>query len=225
MNSALPPEARHQVKLNDDRVTRFLLLCGVLAPIMLASVIFIVGQITPDYNPVSDTVSQSGTPDSPYSVVLNAGFVVYGISMCGVAGGFYRRLRYAPIARVLAILLIIHGVSSILLALFPDSLDFPGKHFTEDMLHNVFSAVSYAAELIGMLVFAKIAYRDKRLKAVAILGLAVVAFNLPLPMVTMLDLIKPISGLLQRLFTAGWLLWLIVTSLSLYRMTVVESAE
>lgn len=220
MNSVLPPEAGYQVKLNDGRITRFLLLCGVLAPIMLASVIFIVGLITPDYNPVSDTISQSGTPNNPYSIVLNAGLIVYGALICGVAGGFYRRLRYVPIARVLLVLLIIHGVGSILMAVFPDSLDFPGKHFTEDILHNIFSAVSYSALLIGMLVFAKIARHDKALKAVAILGLAVVVLNLPLPLLNVFDPFKPISGLLQRLFTASSFLWLILTSLSLYKKTL-----
>ncbi len=217
MNSVLPSQARHQVELNYDRTTRSLLLCGVVAPILLASAIFTVGQITTDYNPVADTISQSGTPDNPYSIVLNAGFVVYGILICGVAVGFFRRLRYVPITRVLVVLLIIHGVSSMMLAVFPDSLDFPGKHLSDDMMHNIFSATSFSALLAGILVFAKIAQPDKTLKGIAILGVVVFILNLPLPLITLFAPFKPIAGLLQRLFTASWLIWLVLASLSLYQ--------
>ena len=65
------------MKTNGNDISRFLLLCGVFAPVMMMFTIFIVGQITQDYNPISDSISQMGIPDRPYSIVLNAGYVVY----------------------------------------------------------------------------------------------------------------------------------------------------
>jgi hypothetical membrane protein len=201
------------------RLNRLLLLGGVAAPIVMAVIIFIIGQMTPGYNPVVETVSQSATSVSPYAAIQNGGFAFYGLLMVGVAHGFYLRLRYLPQAKVLAVFLAIHGAGAILMAVFADSPDFPGKVFTDDIWHNIFSSVSYSALLLGMLVFARMARKDTTLRGVAILGLVVIFFNLPLPMVTLIDPLKPVSGLLQRLFITSSFLWLILTSLSLYKMT------
>ena len=67
-----------------DNKFRFLLFCGVMAPVMMMVTILVIGQITPDYNPVSHTISRMGTPDRPYAVVLHCGYFVYGILMCMV---------------------------------------------------------------------------------------------------------------------------------------------
>jgi hypothetical membrane protein len=204
-------------ELNSDRIGRHLLLCGVFAPIIMMAIIIIVGQITPHYSPVSDTISQMGTPESPYAPVLNCGFVIYSVLIGLTAYGFHRRLRYAAMGKTLVILLGIHAIGIILLMVFPDTLDFPGKHFTDDILHNVFSAIAYPALLVGMLVFTGIARQEKALRITAIMGLAVVFLNLPMPFINMFDSLRPISGLLQRLFMASSFLWLALTSLYLYK--------
>ena len=204
-------------KLDLDRISHFLLLLGVFAPSTMMIIIIVVGQITPDYNPISDTISQMGTPTSPYSLVLNSGFVIYGILIGITAYGFHRRLRYNAMGNTLVILLGIHAIGIMLLTVFPDSPDFTGKHFTDDILHNTFSAICYPALLVGILVFTKIARQEKVLKATITLGLVVVILNLPLPVITMFDPFKPISGLLQRLFIASSFLWLAFTSLLLYK--------
>lgn len=204
-------------KYNLDRIGRHLLLCGVFAPVIMMVAIIVVGQITPHYSPISDTISQMGTPDSPYAPVLNCGFVIYSILIGLTAYGFHRRLRYAAMGKTLVILLGVHAVGIMLLMVFPDSLDFTDKHFTDDIMHNISSAIAYPALLVGMLVFTGIARQEKTLKVAATLGLAVVFINLPMPFITMFDSLKPISGLLQRLFMASSFLWLALTSLYLYK--------
>ena len=205
------------MKLDSDRIPRFLLLLGVFAPITMMVVVIVVGQITPDYNPISDTISQMGTPESPYVLVLNSGFIIYSILIGVAAYGFHRRLRNTVMGNALVILLGIHAVGTMLLAIFPDSPEFAGKHFTEDILHNTLSATSYPALLIAILVFTRIAHQEKALRITAIIGFAVVVANLPLPFLTMFDPLKPIGGLLQRLFIASSFLWLAFTSLLLYK--------
>jgi hypothetical protein len=158
-----------------------------------------------------------GTPESPYAPVLNCGFVVYSILIALTAYGFHRRLRYAAMGKTLVVLLGIHAAGVILLMVFPDTLDFPGKHFTDDILHNIFSAIAYPALLVGMLVFTGIARREKALRVAAATGLVAVLINLPMPVINLFDSLKPISGLLQRLFMASSFLWLALTSLYLYK--------
>ena len=204
-------------KIDLERMSRRLLLCGVFAPITMMVVIIVVGQITPHYSPVSDTISQMGTPESPYALVLNCGFVIYSVLLGLTAYGFHRRLRYAAMGKTLVLLLCIHIIGIILMMAFPDSPDFAGKHFTDDILHNVFSAIAYPALLVGILVFAGIARQERALRVTAAMGLVVVILNLPMPFITMFDSLKPVSGLLQRLLMAGSFLWLALTSLYLYK--------
>jgi hypothetical membrane protein len=205
------------MKLDLDRISRFLLLLGVLAPITMMVVVIVVGQITPNYNPISDTISQMGTPNSPYSSVLNNSIIIYGALIGATAYGFYRRLRNTVMGNTLVILLSIHAIGTILLAVFPDSPEFVGKHFADDILHNALSAISYPALLMGMLVFAGIARREKVLRVTATIGLAVVILNLPMPFITMFGPLKSMGGLIQRLFMAGSFLWLACTSLLLFK--------
>jgi hypothetical membrane protein len=210
-------ENNFYMRIDLDRVSRFFLLLGVFAPATMMAVVIVVGQITPDYNPVTDTISQMGTPDSPYSLVLNGGFVIYSILIGFAAYGFQRRLRNTVMGNTLVVLLSIHAIGTILLAVFPDSPEFAGKHFSVDILHNTSSAISYPALLMGILVFARIARREKALRVIAVIGLAVVILNLPLPFMSLFSPFKAMDGLIQRLFMASAFLWLTFTSLLLYK--------
>ena len=73
------------MRANEDRKYRFFLFCGILAPIIIGIVIIVVGQLTPDYNQVSDSISWMGIPDRPYAWLLHGGYYVYGILMCMAA--------------------------------------------------------------------------------------------------------------------------------------------
>ena len=205
------------MKSSGDSTSRFLLFCGVLAPVMMMVIILVIGQITPDYNPISDTISQMGTPDSPYAIVLNSGYVIYGISMVLATYGLYRSISSTTTAKILAILLGIHAIGTMLLGVFPDSLNLLHKHFTDDLLHNTISAISYLPLLVGILIFRGIARHEMTLKVAGILGMVILIINLPMPVINMIDPLQSIAGLLQRLLSGGSFFWLTLTFLLLYR--------
>jgi hypothetical membrane protein len=205
------------MKSREDNISRFLLVCGVLAPIMMMVIIIIAGEITPDYNPVSDTISQMGTPASPYAMVLNGGYIVYAILMGLAAYGLCRSMSFTTTAKIVAILLGIHAIFTILLGFFPDTLDILAKSFTDDLLHNIISAISYIPLLIGILIFRRLARQEKTLKVVGILGLVIVVINLLMPTIAYVEPLKAICGLLQRLLIGGSFLWLTLTFILLYR--------
>jgi len=200
-----------------DSASRFLLFCGVLAPVMMMVIILVVGQITPGYNPISDTVSQMGTPESPYAIVLNGGYIIYGILMVLAAYGLYRSIGSTATAQRLAILLCIHAIGTILLGVFPDNLDLLPKHFTADLLHNTVSAVSYLPLIAGIFISRGIAHQERTLKVIGILGLVIIIINLPMPLINMIDPLKSIGGLLQRLLSGSSFFWLTLTFSLLYR--------
>jgi hypothetical membrane protein len=201
------------MKRTGDDISPFLLLCGVLAPVMMLVIIIVVGKITPDYNPVSDTISQMGIPGQPYAMVLHGGYIFYGLLMGTAAYGLYRSLNFTRQAKGLAVLIGIHAAGIMLLAVFPDSRDSPLKH----IIHDVISTISYLPLIISVLIARGIARREKALKVVGILGLAVIAINLPMPVINMVEPFKQVSGLIQRLLSASSFSWLTLVFLLLYR--------
>jgi hypothetical membrane protein len=201
------------MKSNGDSASRFLLLCGILAPVMMMVAILVIGQITPGYNPISDTISRMGTPDKPYAVVLHGSYFVYGVLMGMAAYGLYKTIGHTDSAKRLAILLGIHAFGTVLLAVFPDSVDLPLKH----VIHDVMSVISYLSLLAGILISRGIAHQEVALKVIGILGLVVIIINLPMPIINVIDPLKSIAGLLQRLLSGSSLFWLTVTFFLLYK--------
>jgi hypothetical membrane protein len=204
-------------KLNLGNFSQLLLLYGVFAPLMLAILVLVLGQITPGYNPFTDTVSQLGTHDKPYSTLMNTGLIAYGLCIGGAIYGLYRILYHIPRTKILTLLLSIYSLGIIFLGIFPDSPSYQNTSFYTDIVHNTFSAISYLALLIAMVFTTKIVQIEETLKPVASLGIAIFVFNLPLPIIIVFDLFEPIGGLLQRLFIASSLLWLVFISLFLYK--------
>jgi len=201
------------MKSSGDSTSRFLLFCGVLAPITLMVIILVIGQITPDYNPISDSISRMGTPDRPYAVVLHGSYFVYGVLMGMAAYGLCQTMGCTESAKRLAILLGTHAVGTVLLAVFPDSVDLPLKH----VIHDVMSVACYLPLLAGIFISRGVAIRERALKATGIIGLVVIIINLPMPFINIIDPLKSIGGLLQRLLCGSSFLWLTLTFFFLYK--------
>lgn len=205
------------MKIKEDNISRFLLLCGLFAPVMMMAIIFVLGQVTPDYNPVSDSICQMGIPGRPLAIVLNGGYVVYGTLMAGAAYGLARSISNISTAKRVAILLCVHAIGTMLLGIFPDSLELPTNHFSDDLLHNSVSAISYLPLLAAIFIFRNIARQEKALKVTGVLGVVIVVMNFPMPVINTIEAIDPVSGLLQRVLAGASFSWLALTFFLLYR--------
>jgi len=203
--------------MGKHRFTRFSLLCGILAPSMMFAVIIVVGQITPYYDPFRETISRMGTSESPYAAWLNGGYILYSSLIALTAYGFFLSFRHDQRARLLAALLGVHALGAILLAVVPDIPNLPGTDHSSLNSHNIVSALAYLPLIGAAFVFYRINMRVAALRAAAVLGLVVIVVNLPMPIITRIDAISPICGLLQRLFYAVTFSWLVLSSWLLFR--------
>ena len=201
------------MKSSEDSKYRLLLFFGMLAPIILAVVIFAVGQLTPDYNQVSDSVSLMGTPDRPYAWLLHGGYYVYGVLMGIAAYGLSRTIGPAPGANNLAKLLGIHAFGTVLLAVFPDSVDSAFKH----IVHDIMSTACYLPLIIGIFIARRIANHELTLKVAGILGIFIIIINIPMPVINIVGPLASIGGLLQRILSGCSFLWLTLTFFLLYK--------
>ncbi len=179
-------------------------MTGSLAPILLIANVAVIGIVTPNYSPISQTVSILGISGKPYAWVLNGGYIVYAVLISIAALALARSNVFVAVSRRGAFLLAIHAAGMALLAVFPDSL----TSMTEHVIHDVVSTISYVPLLIGILVFRSASRRSSVLKLAGIVGLAIVAANVPMPVINMLAPVKPFSGLLQRVLAGTAFCWL-----------------
>ncbi len=201
------------MKSSEDSKYRFLLFCGVLAPVIMMVVILVIGQITPDYNPITDTISRMGTADRPYAVVLHGSYFAYGVLIGIAAYGLCQTMGCTNSAKTLAVLLGTHAIGTVLLAIFPDSVNLLLRH----LIHDAMSAISYLPLLAGILISRGIARQERTLTVTGILGLVVIIINLPMPVLNIVEPFKPVAGLLQRLLAGSTFSWLSLTFYLLYR--------
>ena len=201
------------MKSSENSKYKLLLICGILAPIIMGVIIIVVGQLTPDYNQITDSISLMGTQDRPYAWLLHGGYYFYSILMGIAAYGLSRTIGPTPRANGLAILLCIHAFGMTLLAIFPDSVNSTAMH----IIHDVMSATSYLPLLIGIYISRKIAQDEIALKVAGITGIFIIIINLPMPVINIVNPLSLIGGLLQRILSGCSFLWLSLTFLLLYK--------
>ncbi len=192
------------MKVGPKLSTSVWLLTGSLAPLFLMANVTVIGIVTPNYSPISQTVSILGISGKPYAWALNGGYILYAVLICIAAFSLARSNVFAAISRRGAFLLAIHAAGMVLLAVFPDSL----TSMTEHLIHDAVSTLAYVPLLIGILVFRSASKRSSVLKLAGIVGLAIVAANVPMPVINMLAPVKPFSGLLQRVLAGAAFCWL-----------------
>ena len=200
-----------QLEMN---ATRWLLLCGAAAPPVVGLFIIVASLVTPGYSQLSDTISQLGAWGRPHPWVMNAGFIVYAMLIIGFAYGLYRRLGRGTGAKAIWFLLAVYCVGIILVAIFQDDLKTPNEVSTlEGTLHSVFAQIAFFAMVIGMMIFARVVYRDPAWRGFTQFTIAVVVLNLVISMPFIFEVSRSIEGALQRSFMGISLVWLEAVSL------------
>lgn len=73
-----------------DDTQQALALCGIAAPILLASVAIVLASLTPAYSHAANTVSELGEQGTPYALYFNVTMVVTGLLVVAFAVGLHR---------------------------------------------------------------------------------------------------------------------------------------
>jgi len=190
-------------------ISKWLLLCGIIAPPILAIFIISAAAITPDYSHISETVSQLGAHGRPYPEVMNAGFITYGLLIMGFAYGLYQVFEKSRNAKITWLMLTIYGAGIILSGIFQDDVKSLSSFTTlEGALHTVFAQVAFFCLVIGMWFFARTVHLDSSWRGFTQFSIAIAVFNLLSSLVFLMEFSQPIEGLLQRAFYMTSLTWI-----------------
>lgn len=189
--------------LTVDRGRRWPAAGLVVAPASFVAAWAVGGAITPDHSPVHDAISSLAAVGAPHRVVMNTGFVAYGV---GVLAGSVA-LRSSFLRRCWPVLAV-NGVATLAVAATP--LD---RSATIDALHAVAAAVGYVSIAVLPLVAVGPLRSGNRRRAAA---LSVVAGAVSAGCLAATTLSEA-NGLFQRIGLGAGDLWLAVTGLALLR--------
>lgn len=204
-------------------VTRLLLLCGALGPLLFVAVFLLEGAVRPGYNAWETTISTLSLGAGGWVQIGN--FSLFGALMLCFAAGLKRVLRTGPGSLSAAMLLAIAGLGLIVAAFFvtdpilgyPPGIPANGPATLHGTIHDLASLIVFMAIPAACFVIAWRFARDPAWRAWALLSMATGAGILMLVMwlfasVTaatrdLRDVTVP-PGLLERLFSVigcGWI--------------------
>lgn len=202
-----------------DAASRWLCLCGVVIPWVMAAFVVAASLVNPGYNHVTETVSLLGTREREHPEVIRIGFVVLGILTHCLAWGIYRVLGRTPRAKAVWLLFAVCGTCVVFSGLFRDDLETLGVSGTlEGTLHSVFAFGALWGLVLTILVVAKAVHGDPAWGGFAWLSIAAVALALVLSLGFLSETFHQFEGLLQRFLYAVLLVWVETVSLRSYHL-------
>jgi hypothetical membrane protein len=191
------------------QVGRGALLAGVIAPPLFVIVFLVDGAIHPDYNAMTDYVSELSRGELGWLQVLN--FIILAVAMLTFAAGIRWGARRAPGSTAGAIIFAIIGALLVVGAIFTTDPHTAKVSSTTGNIHDLAALSIFAGVAIACFVFARRFQSSMRTYSVATGAFVVVAFIALAPVGRSLG----IMGVTQRvIIIAGWA-WITVLALAL----------
>ena len=201
-------------------IPRFLSLCGILAPFLIVTIIFIAAANTPGYSHIHDTISKLSEQGTANPELMTSGFIAYGVLIIGFSYALYIHLRHGFKAHLTWIAFVIYGICMILAGFYQDIPGGDGVPLNpEGIVHNAVIIISCISFLIGMWAFAGSVYNRHSWVGFTWFTLIASFIGLVLSIVFAVQSYIPASGLWQRLFYLLMVLWIEIVSIWLFRLS------
>ncbi len=206
-------------------MTRWLLLCGAVAPVLYAFTVLLGARLRPGYSHVRDAVSELTAARTPNRLVISTLFGVYNLLVVGFGLGIYRLAMEQGAGGVVAgiaaaVALVIMGLAGLAMGLaFPQ--DAGGLPVTSrGRTHNTLAGVISAASIVAMLALALWFQSRPTFEMDATFSyLMAIVVSLSGGAAALMAGRSPVFGCVERLRIGGTMLWLLVVALRLSALT------
>jgi len=191
-------------------------ILGLGAPLLFVLMVVTMGFVHPNYSHLTNFISDLGALDAPSPYVQRLNFFQFGIGITVLAWGLYRGMQNP--SRVALVFQVMIGIGIFLSGIFPGHSNDPASRAS--MLHNLVGAPAFLlimlVPLVAGLKFRQdSAWSDLSGYSIAMSPALVAWFVL---MARAGGAPGGTPGLFQRLFIGTWIVWMVLTSVRLYRM-------
>ena len=202
--------------MQPNKRLNILALCGILAPIVYVIALTVGNILDPLYSQVGKTVSELIQRGAPNRDLLNGIFIVYNILLIPFAVGMFYGLRKGWARKVIFVAFVINGVLGVAWTLF-FPLDVGGKSESlTGQLHLIVGALVVPLIFALELSFWRGSRKDSRWQEYAKFSLAIFAVTLFFGIATIAFVNSDFRGLLERITTGSFLLWVEVLAIKLF---------
>ena len=194
-------------------------LCGMLAPVLWAAAIIFCGSTRPQYNHLTQYVSELGERGSSTEFIMRyAGFVPTGLMHMAFSAFLYVTFKEGRLAQIAALLLALNGLARIGAGMFPCEVGCAEPRLLlSQKLHTLSSGVGFFALIGSSILWGILCRRYESLSNLSwysiisgILGLLFL-----LLMLRSADA-RMATGLYERLSTGVLSLWVLVFAARLW---------
>jgi len=195
------------------------ILCGVLAPLLWASVIVLCGALRPGYSHFAQYISELGERGSSTEFLMRYGaFVPTGVMHLAFAGTLATRFSSSRLGVLAAILLGLNGLARIGAGFFPCEVGCEETGSFGQRMHSLSAGVGFLALVVSTVLWSAVFTRSNKLKNLAaysaVSGVLGLAFLLLMLWSAEQGAAK---GLFERLSSGVLSLWILVFALRLVR--------
>lgn len=195
-------------------------LCGILAPLLWAAVIIFCGSLRPEYNHLTQYISELGERGSSTEFIIRyAGFVPTGVMHIVFSVFLYVVFKGHRLAALAAILLALNGLGRIGAGIFPCETGCAGPRLLlSQKLHSLSSGIGFFALIGASILWGILLRRYDDLKWLGLYSVisGILGFVFLMLMLSS-DEMRKGTGLYERLSTGALSLWVFVFALWLWR--------
>ena len=204
-----------------------LAVCGMVAPILFALAVIVLGFIREDYSHLSHTISDLGEIGSRNMAGQNVNFILTGLLILAFSFGLYRGTSPGKRVKVASLLVAVTGLGVAGAGVFPDDISCPSPtcNYLAANGHAVASFMAFLSIPFAILLFARGLGRDtawRRYRTYSLVTGIVALALLVLFFASAEDdtsLLGRWGGAIQRLYLASWFQWIGVMAIRLFRLS------
>lgn len=200
---------------------RYLILGGVVGPVLFALVVILCGALQPGYSHATHMISELGETGGSYASLMNyLGFIPSGLFLVTFGASLAYLVPRSALSLVAASLVAIFGLGIAAAGVYSCDPGCPQRYLSsEATLHGLVSITAFTAGVFGIALWA---YCFRGLAMWRSLwpfsaASSATALALLLVLYATADARSP-HGLWQRLFLATLFLWCAVASIRLFRL-------
>jgi hypothetical membrane protein len=202
------------------KIQKYLFICGIIPPILFALKIAIIGFFHPNYNHITQYMSELGAKNAPYSVINNTGLSLGGLLIILFSIGFYQviiKKDNSFYAKIGLFFIFISGLSFFLIGFFPCDPDCV-NYSTIGIIHGYLSNFAQFPLIISPLFLMPTFRKLNNWYNVYIFSIFIIILGIGFFILYKSYIFEDYTGLLQRISFGIPLLWLEIIGIINYKI-------
>ena len=195
----------------------------MVAPILFALAVFVLGIVREDYSHISQPISDLGEIGSQNMAGQNVNFILTGLLILAFSFGLYRGTGPGKRVEVGTLFVSVIGLGVAAAGVFPDDPSCPSRGCNSLAAngHGVAGWMVFPLIPFAILLFARGLGRDTAWRRYRTYSLVtgIVAFALLVLFVAFESTLASWEGAIQRLYLASWFQWVGVMVIGLFRLS------